>query len=198
MSHRLWRKKPIILAVVIISTLCLVLVHRDLTYRDDKHSATVPRRNLSSHNKPESGISNRLDANSHGLHRIEFKQTVVNLNDNNQPQYGIFESQRGDIPVRDNKFGIVDSNRQFGGDDGHNRYGNDAQIKRVVLQPPDRRPADEGDNRRIKYIPDLRFVHLDLKGAPPKISYFRQIFPLLKEAGANGILLEYEDMFSFE
>ncbi|XP_018416917.1 PREDICTED: hexosaminidase D-like [Nanorana parkeri] len=43
----------------------------------------------------------------------------------------------------------------------------------------------------------MKLVHLDLKGAPPKISYFEQIFPLFSKLGANGLLIEYEDMFPF-
>ena len=43
-----------------------------------------------------------------------------------------------------------------------------------------------------------RIVHIDLKGAPPKSSYFEKFIPFLKENGAHGILLEYEDMFPFE
>ncbi|CAF0751479.1 unnamed protein product [Didymodactylos carnosus] len=43
-----------------------------------------------------------------------------------------------------------------------------------------------------------RFIHLDLKGAAPKINYFKQLFPLLKQLGATGLLIEYEDMFPFK
>lgn len=46
--------------------------------------------------------------------------------------------------------------------------------------------------------PELfRLVHFDLKGAPPKISFLKQLFHVITSAGANGVILEYEDMFPY-
>ena len=42
-----------------------------------------------------------------------------------------------------------------------------------------------------------RIVHIDLKGAPPKIDYFRQVFPMFRSWGATDLVLEYEDMFPY-
>ena len=41
---------------------------------------------------------------------------------------------------------------------------------------------------------DQRLVHLDLKGAPPKVSYLKAVFPLMREWGATGLCIEWEDM----
>ena len=43
-----------------------------------------------------------------------------------------------------------------------------------------------------------RIVHIDLKGAQPKIGYYEEFFKLIKQFGATGLLLEYEDVFPFQ
>lgn len=44
-------------------------------------------------------------------------------------------------------------------------------------------------NINTPYIPKNRIVHLDLKGAPPLIGFFKKIFALFRNMGATGVLL---------
>ncbi|XP_078520967.1 hexosaminidase D-like isoform X2 [Lissotriton helveticus] len=77
--------------------------------------------------------------------------------------------------------------------------------KELPPQPPKEEALNEMEDlppvKSVQPAPEgfrqMRLVHLDLKGAAPKVSYFQQVFPLFAKLGATGILIEYEDMFPF-
>lgn len=58
-------------------------------------------------------------------------------------------------------------------------------------------PAVAGIGPDGPRAPAERLVHLDLKGAPPKLSFLKQLLPVLRALGATGLLIEYEDMFPY-
>lgn len=43
-----------------------------------------------------------------------------------------------------------------------------------------------------------KLIHLDLKGAPPRIEYLHKLIEQFASLGADGLLVEYEDMFPYE
>eukprot|EP00092_Neocalanus_flemingeri_P009855 GFUD01010622.1.p1 GENE.GFUD01010622.1~~GFUD01010622.1.p1 ORF type:complete len:482 (+),score=150.92 GFUD01010622.1:370-1815(+) len=40
-----------------------------------------------------------------------------------------------------------------------------------------------------------KYVHLDMKGGPPTLSYLLTLLPMFKEWGTTGLVVEWEDMF---
>ena len=79
------------------------------------------------------------------------------------------------------------------------RYNRDSQLQNLI-NDFQKSPSSEIQTGPLPVIDTKNlnsFVHLDLKGAAPKIDYFEKLFPFLKSLGANGLLLEYEDMFPF-
>jgi len=67
------------------------------------------------------------------------------------------------------------------------------KLVNMAQGPEDMEVPSDDPRPRLK----RKIVHLDLKGMPPRISYFAKLFPLLKQMGVTGILVEYEDMFPF-
>ncbi|CAF4111233.1 unnamed protein product [Adineta steineri] len=67
--------------------------------------------------------------------------------------------------------------------------------KRRLLQQND---SSATETTKIGQKTIAVYVHFDLKGAAPKLSYFEQLFPLIRKWGATGVCMEYEDMFPFD
>ncbi|KAM6424536.1 hexosaminidase D-like isoform 1-T3 [Liasis olivaceus] len=103
----------------------------------------------------------------------------------------------------------LDQRREVSGE-GH-FWGSALDVKQTddaqerSLAHPDHKSAAGASGPELKKMPrrdfsstQMRLVHLDLKGAAPKVSYLEQIFPLFSKMGANGVLIEYEDIFPFK
>ncbi|UJR23404.1 hypothetical protein I4U23_026411 [Adineta vaga] len=71
-----------------------------------------------------------------------------------------------------------------------NMYNNQRPFQQYPFMQQKPNPVIETKNLE-------RFVHLDLKGAAPKLDYYVNLFPFLKQLGATGLVIEYEDMFPF-
>ncbi|XP_058808001.1 hexosaminidase D-like isoform X2 [Phymastichus coffea] len=74
----------------------------------------------------------------------------------------------------------------------------DNQDMNEEIDSIDKNNVDKSSYRSESFYKGHKMVHLDLKGAPPVINYYRYLFPVIKKLGATGILIEYEDMFPFK
>uniref|UniRef100_A0A0N5A9J8 beta-N-acetylhexosaminidase n=1 Tax=Syphacia muris TaxID=451379 RepID=A0A0N5A9J8_9BILA len=100
------------------------------------------------------------------------------------------ESQQKNEPnfiVNDNQ--VKDSFKGKFLDDG---IGNKRE-KKYINDVPYPMLSSEGN-----FIPIQRIVHLDLKGGAYRPYFFDEIFQLLKNLGATGVLIEWEDMFPYK
>lgn len=73
----------------------------------------------------------------------------------------------------------------------------DKKERRLKYQQNFRRFEDNNFIKSNKIFHGEKIVHLDLKGAPPKIKYYDKLFQLLSLMGTTGVIIEYEDMFPY-
>ncbi|XP_077283958.1 hexosaminidase D-like isoform X2 [Arctopsyche grandis] len=72
-------------------------------------------------------------------------------------------------------------------------------FKQISFMPiPEERTYNDVVFKHVHTNLQQKLVHLDLKGAPPKLKYLTSLLKDLQKAGATGLLIEYEDMFPYE
>ncbi|QQP50186.1 Hexosaminidase Dlike [Caligus rogercresseyi] len=97
-------------------------------------------------------------------------------------------------------FNLFDGSEEEGSSSLQHDFDGDKLIFQVRESKEKIEMEGGGTNRErssLRFIPQERVVHFDLKGSPPKVSYLKYVLPLIREAGATAILLEYEDMFPY-
>lgn len=163
---------------------------------------TFPKRNLSSMNmqnfkiQPQRSGSNVNPSNGNNNQGLQSIRNRARARSQANPNFsGVSNNQAINSPNQDQ-----DQRQEFHGEtnQGGESAGDSHQQQSHQQQGNNLKSAEDSVGGIVSsYIPKHRLVHFDLKGAPLKISYFKAVFPILKQAGATAILLEYEEMFPF-
>jgi hypothetical protein len=68
------------------------------------------------------------------------------------------------------------------------QFNSPSQTNPIVAKTVGQSSCTQGNQQNTTFIASNRVFHFDLKGAPPKAPYFKEVFSLLKMIGATGSL----------
>jgi len=163
----------------------------------DKHSANKPAKFISN-NIDSEVISSQLD---HLQGREHFIPQVQGAIDNVEYDNNYYKHQDGNLGRMSADLGApIYYNQQNGQSwNGQSNYiqQNQGLISGGGLYNNGGGGFQQSSAGDKPYVPQQRLVHFDFKGATPRVSYLKKILPILKDAGATGVLWEWEDSFPF-
>ena len=141
-------------------------------------------------------------------HKNNWKPNSIDFQNNNKDNYDVEPANSKLLRPKSafEEFGQPQPANFANGeyDDSNNNNLQPANVYYPANNLPQHLRGDQGnyqdstnDPDAPPYIPQRRLLHLDLKGAPPKIDYLIKILKMTSDLGVTGVLLEYEDMFPF-
>ncbi|XP_022662894.1 hexosaminidase D-like isoform X2 [Varroa jacobsoni] len=175
-SHQLimsaWRRKPVVLFTILAVTLLVLFVQYSQVVgepRTPRIGSASANGNNNGFKDPEPPMQSQIVGYNAQPQQSQHQKLTAG---GNGPDGGETNGAQADAPSRN--AGVSQDKRQM--------YPS-GPLPEPYTAPPG--------------APLHRIVHFDLKGAPPKISYIKKVLPIIQQAGATGVMLEYEDMFPY-
>lgn len=167
------------------------IINKKITNKTD---SDVPFKLPQAHSNTDQAMVEKIMKLNKMINPQIYESSQLNQDHLNPNQFNLYENQQGYVNVRKGAFGDIPNN--------YDMNNQNQGSWNIVAQGFARGQINENDPAQMATVQaELakleRIIHVDLKGAVPKVEYFRGFFKMIKDFGATGILLEYEDVFPF-